>query len=124
MDSSLFDPAVPLIIQGITGRAGRTHAQLMQRYGTRVAGGVATSGQSELFGGPASREALAIPAAPAWLPAERMQKEYDAVGDVGYQALIGGFTHRLRPGSKSAMVAPNQFIRREDAIDRGNFRST
>ncbi len=43
MDSTLFDPTVPVIIQGITGRAGRTHAQLMQRYGTRVVGGVATS---------------------------------------------------------------------------------
>ena len=39
-----------------------------------------TVGQSELFGGPATREALPIPAAAAWLPAERMQKEYDAVG--------------------------------------------
>lgn len=43
MDSTLFDPAVPIIIQGITGRAGRTHADLMQRYGTRVVGGVAAS---------------------------------------------------------------------------------
>ena len=34
VDSSLFDPAVPVIIQGITGRAGRTHAQLMRAYGT------------------------------------------------------------------------------------------
>ena len=41
VDSSLFDPAVPVIVQGITGRAGRTHAQLMQAYGTRVVGGVA-----------------------------------------------------------------------------------
>jgi DNA polymerase III subunit alpha len=40
----------------------------------------ATVGQSELFGGPAARETLPIPAAAAWLPAERMQKEYDAVG--------------------------------------------
>src|SRR5215470_6866653 len=46
MDRSLFDPAVPVIIQGITGRAGRTHAQLMQRYGTRVVGGVAASGST------------------------------------------------------------------------------
>jgi len=44
VDSSLFEPAVPVIIQGITGRAGRTHAQLMQRYGTNVVGGVAASG--------------------------------------------------------------------------------
>ena len=48
----LFDPTVPVIIQGITGRAGRTHAQLMQRYGTRVVGGVATSAT-------ASREPIA-----------------------------------------------------------------
>ena len=45
-------PTVPVIIQGITGRAGRTHAQLMQRYGTRVVGGVATSAT-------ASREPIA-----------------------------------------------------------------
>jgi DNA polymerase-3 subunit alpha len=40
----------------------------------------ATVGQNELFGGPAAREALAVPAAAPWLPAERMQKEYDAIG--------------------------------------------
>jgi DNA polymerase-3 subunit alpha len=39
-----------------------------------------TMGQSELFGGAARREPLAIPPAPAWLPAERLQREYDAVG--------------------------------------------
>lgn len=43
MDSALFEPSVPVIIQGITGRAGRTHAQLMQRYGTNVVGGVVAS---------------------------------------------------------------------------------
>src|SRR5262245_58727998 len=43
MDSSLFEPSVPVIIQGITGRAGRTHARLMQAYGTNVVGGVAAS---------------------------------------------------------------------------------
>jgi DNA polymerase-3 subunit alpha len=40
----------------------------------------ASVGQSELFGGPAAPEALTLPPAAAWLPAERMQKEYDAVG--------------------------------------------
>src|SRR5262249_17042179 len=34
----------------------------------------ASIGQSELFGGPLAREALAIPQAAPWLPAERMQK--------------------------------------------------
>ena len=40
----------------------------------------ATMGQSELFGGGAARETLAIPAVEPWLPAERLQKEYDAIG--------------------------------------------
>jgi DNA polymerase-3 subunit alpha len=40
----------------------------------------ATIGQNELFGGPAARETLAVPAAASWLPAERMQREYDAIG--------------------------------------------
>ena len=48
MDSTLFDPSVPVIIQGITGRAGRTHTQLMQRYGTNIVGGVAASASASL----------------------------------------------------------------------------
>ncbi|HUZ75217.1 MAG TPA: succinate--CoA ligase subunit alpha [Stellaceae bacterium] len=44
MDSTLFAPDVPTLVQGITGRAGRTHAQLMRRYGTRIVGGVSARG--------------------------------------------------------------------------------
>jgi DNA polymerase III subunit alpha len=40
----------------------------------------AALGQSELFGGPAAREPLALPVLEAWLPAQRLQREYDAVG--------------------------------------------
>jgi DNA polymerase-3 subunit alpha len=40
----------------------------------------AALGQSELFGGPAVAEAIVLPAIEAWLPAERLQREYDAVG--------------------------------------------
>ena len=41
----------------------------------------AEHGQSELFGGQtAARETLAIPPVEPWLPAERLQKEYDAIG--------------------------------------------
>jgi succinyl-CoA synthetase alpha subunit len=73
VDSTLFDPSVPVIIQGITGRAGRTHAQLMQRYGTNVVGGVAASatasrdpiGNIPVFG--SCREAVAATKARASL---------------------------------------------------------
>ena len=40
----------------------------------------AARGQSELFGGQAARETLAIPRVEPWLPAERLQREYDAIG--------------------------------------------
>jgi DNA polymerase-3 subunit alpha len=40
----------------------------------------AVVGQSELFGGKVARETLAIPAVEPWLPAERLRKEYEAIG--------------------------------------------
>jgi DNA polymerase-3 subunit alpha len=40
----------------------------------------AEMGQSELFGGPAARTPLILPAAEPWPPAERLQKEFDAIG--------------------------------------------
>jgi DNA polymerase-3 subunit alpha len=40
----------------------------------------AAIGQNELFGGALMRESLALPAAEPWVPAERLQKEYDAIG--------------------------------------------
>ena len=39
-----------------------------------------TIGQAELFGGGATRAALPLPVAEPWLPAERLQKEFDAIG--------------------------------------------
>lgn len=35
-----LDRSTPVIVQGITGRAGRMHSKLMQQYGTRIVGGV------------------------------------------------------------------------------------
>ena len=40
----------------------------------------AAVGQSELFGGGGQREPMALPAVEAWLPAERLRREYEAVG--------------------------------------------
>jgi DNA polymerase-3 subunit alpha len=40
----------------------------------------AVMGQSELFGGAATREQLPLPVAEPWLPAERLQREFDAIG--------------------------------------------
>jgi DNA polymerase-3 subunit alpha len=40
----------------------------------------ASVGQSELFGGAAARESIPLPDLEPWLPAERLRREYEAVG--------------------------------------------
>lgn len=40
----------------------------------------AASGQTQLFGGGAVKAAVHLPDAEAWLPAERLKREYDAIG--------------------------------------------
>jgi DNA polymerase-3 subunit alpha len=40
----------------------------------------AVVGQSELFGGGTTRETILLPQIEAWLPAERLRREYEAVG--------------------------------------------
>jgi DNA polymerase III subunit alpha len=40
----------------------------------------AAVGQSELFGGGGQREPIVLPAVEPWLPAERLKREYEAVG--------------------------------------------
>jgi succinyl-CoA synthetase alpha subunit len=35
-----IDKTTPVIVQGITGRAGKMHSRLMMQYGTRIVGGV------------------------------------------------------------------------------------
>jgi succinyl-CoA synthetase alpha subunit/succinyl-CoA synthetase beta subunit len=37
-----FSKSTPVIVQGITGRMGRTHAALMHAYGTNIVGGTST----------------------------------------------------------------------------------
>jgi DNA polymerase-3 subunit alpha len=39
-----------------------------------------TTGQSELFGGATARAPLGLPAVEPWLPSERLQKEFEAIG--------------------------------------------
>ena len=40
----------------------------------------AESGQNELFGGPAHREPMRLPNVDPWIPADRLQREYEAIG--------------------------------------------
>ena len=42
-----LDGQTPVLVQGISGRMGQTHAKLMQRYGTRIVGGTSARPQED-----------------------------------------------------------------------------
>jgi succinyl-CoA synthetase alpha subunit len=50
-DGRFVEPDVKTIIQGMTGRTGRKHSQLMRAYGTRIVGGVSPAGSTEAIDG-------------------------------------------------------------------------
>jgi DNA polymerase III subunit alpha len=94
-----------------------------------------TLGQNELFGGPSNREKLAMPAAEPWLPADRLQREYDAVGFFlsghpldDYAALLKGlkvqswteFSRAVKGGATAGRVAATVVERTERRTKTGN----
>ncbi|HVY57602.1 MAG TPA: DNA polymerase III subunit alpha, partial [Xanthobacteraceae bacterium] len=94
-----------------------------------------TVGQNELFGGPASRQPLSIPATQPWLPAERLQKEYDAIGFFltghpldDYAALLkhlrvqswADFSRAVKSGVSAGRVAATVVSRTERRTKTGN----
>jgi DNA polymerase-3 subunit alpha len=107
----------------ILGAAQRTHD-------------AATRGQSELFGGGgAVREVLRLPQMEPWLPAERLQKEYDAIGffltghplDDYAQALArmrvqswADFCRAVKEGATAGRVAGTVVSRTERRTKTGN----
>jgi succinyl-CoA synthetase alpha subunit len=46
-----IDRSTPVIVQGITGRAGQLHSRLMMQYGTRIVGGVSPHAGSRKVNG-------------------------------------------------------------------------
>jgi DNA polymerase III subunit alpha len=95
----------------------------------------AVSGQVDMFGGGAVHETLPIPAAAAWLPSERMQKEYDAIGFFltghpldDYAALLKGLrvqswtelVRAVKAGATAGRVAATVVSRMERRTKSGN----
>jgi DNA polymerase-3 subunit alpha len=92
-------------------------------------------GQNELFGGSTGGDALAIPAAEAWLPADRLRREYDAIGFFlsghpldDYAALLKGmkvqswaeFSRAVKSGVNAGRVAATVVSRVERRTKTGN----
>jgi DNA polymerase-3 subunit alpha len=71
-----------------------------------------TLGQSELFGGPAAPEKLVLPDVATWLPAERLQREYDSVGFF--------LSRQVKSGVTAGKVAATVVTRAERRTKTGN----
>jgi DNA polymerase-3 subunit alpha len=95
----------------------------------------AESGQAELFGGPVAPERFKLPDAPAWLPAERLQREFDAIGFFlsghpldDYAAVLksmqvqswAAFSRAVKSGVTAGKVAATVVSRAERRTKTGN----
>jgi DNA polymerase-3 subunit alpha len=92
-------------------------------------------GQDELFGGPSSREALPIPAVEPWLSADRLRREYEAIGFFlsghpldEYASLLRNmkvqswaeFSRSVKAGATAGRVAATVVSRTERRTKTGN----
>jgi DNA polymerase-3 subunit alpha len=109
-------------VDAIMGRAQHMHE-------------TAAVGQSELFGGGGQREAIPLPNIEPWLPAERLRREYDAVGFFlsghpldDYAAVLkklrvqswAEFSRAVKSGATAGKVAGTVVSRQERRTKTGN----
>ena len=95
----------------------------------------AEMGQSELFGGAIAREQIPLPAAEPWLPAERLQREFEAIGFFlsghpldDYAAALKrlnvqswtAFANSVKQGATAGKVAGTVVARAERRTKTGN----
>src|ERR1043165_7722906 len=88
-----------------------------------------------MFGGPSMREKIPLPAAEPWLPAERLQREFDAIGFFlsghpldDYAAVLkrlkvkswAGFANEVKGGASAGKVAGTVVARAERRTKTGN----
>jgi succinyl-CoA synthetase alpha subunit len=102
-----IDRKTPVIVQGITGRAGQLHSRLMMQYGTRIVGGVSPGARMrEVSGVPVfadCRQAVAATGATA------------SVLFVGAMQLLGAMKEALDAGIRY-LVTPTEGMPVHDAI--------
>jgi succinyl-CoA synthetase alpha subunit len=102
-----IDRRTPVIVQGITGRAGQLHSRLMMQYGTRIVGGVSPGARMrEVSGVPVfadCRQAVAATGATA------------SVLFVGAMQLLGAMKEALDAGIRY-LVTPTEGMPVHDAI--------
>src|SRR5215212_2800422 len=94
-----------------------------------------TVGQNDMFGGAANRETIAVPAVEPWLAADKLQREYDAIGFFlsghpldEYSTLLQKlkvqswteFSRSVKSGASAGRVAATVVSRTERRTKTGN----
>ncbi|HEY4141337.1 MAG TPA: DNA polymerase III subunit alpha [Pseudolabrys sp.] len=120
-----FEPNRARVLGGmdqVLGRAQRAHE-------------TAAVGQNELFGGASSPEPIKLPSIDAWLPAERLRREYEAIGFFlsghpldDYAAVLkklrvqpwAEFARAVKNGATAGKVAATVVSRQERRTKTGN----
>ncbi len=102
-----IDHTTPVIVQGITGRAGRLHSRLMKEYGTNIVAGISPRGDE--------REVNGIPLFPSCDAAVRATGAAASVLLVGAMQLLAAMTEAVEAGIRY-LVTPTEGMPVHDAV--------
>jgi succinyl-CoA synthetase alpha subunit len=102
-----IDRATPVIVQGITGRAGRLHSRLMKEYGTNIVAGISPRADE--------REVNGIPLFPSCDAAVRATGATASVLLVGAMQLLAAMTEAVEAGIRY-LVTPTEGMPVHDAV--------
>ena len=102
-----IDRTTPVIVQGVTGRAGRLHSRLMEEYGTNIVGGVSPKMET--------REVNGIPVFPDCREAVNATGATACVALVGAMQLLGAIEEAVGAGIRY-IVTPTEGMPVHDAL--------
>jgi succinyl-CoA synthetase alpha subunit len=102
-----IDRTTPVIVQGITGRAGQLHSRLMQQYGTRIVGGVSP--------GAKAREVNGVPVFASCAEAVAETGAKASVLLVGAMQLLDAMSDAVASGIRY-LVTPTEGVPVHDAL--------
>ena len=102
-----IDGKTPVIVQGISGRAGRLHSRLMREYGTNIVGGVSLKMEK--------REINGIPLFPDCQTVVKATGATASVALVGAMQLLDAITEAVAAGIRY-IVTPTEGTPVHDAL--------
>lgn len=107
MSNPRIDRDTRVVVQGITGRAGRLHSRLMKEYGTNIVAGISPKMET--------REVNGIPLFPDCAAAVRATGATACVSLVGATQLLGAMREAIAAGIRY-IVTPTEGMPVHDAL--------